>query len=491
MFCCISNQVPTEPVVARQSGCLFERRLIEKYIADNGRCPKTGEPLRKEDLVAVACGVSVPRTTAALTSIPGLLQTLHHEWDALMLEQFSLRQEVTQVKQELSHALFQHDAACRVIAKLMEERDALKKQLAQRGPESKAADNEEDVEEDDSLPPQICEQIDETERRLSQLRKHRDPPRGLATPEMLKSFVEVDSAVLHANAAVTAIEVSDFSGSRICLSGGADGKIIRYDAAHREKCGVGVGHNKAVRCVKDLGDVLVSCSDDATVRVWRLEGHAIANHLVIKAHDSAVNGFCVLPGEKYVVSGGSDGVFAFSDIATGFTIKAVASEYARSGISSLTLHPDGHAAATGTGLHALLWDVRQMEVTHSLSGPKNAAMTSVAFNEDGYTLAASTSSGVVLLWDLRKPSQAPMKIALEDSPVGKPTPISKINFDKFGSYLAIASDSLRIWDWKRSTQLTNLCSHILPLTDVAWGSDATWIASASHDKYIRIYGSAQ
>jgi pre-mRNA-processing factor 19 len=113
----VSGTVPEEPVVSKKSGLLFERRLIEKVVQETGRCPITDEPLEKDDLVVVSTGTTIkPRPTPA-TSIPGLLSLLQNEWDATVLEAHQLRQALHAARQELSHALYQHDAATRVIGK--------------------------------------------------------------------------------------------------------------------------------------------------------------------------------------------------------------------------------------------------------------------------------------------------------------------------------------------------------------------------------------
>ena len=149
----VTNAVPTDPVVSSKTGHLYERSVIEKHIAAEGTCPITGDEMTTADLLPVksalpcACVVCLavdqrmeqcrrpdaPVTAAACpasaskgvkprpvgaSSVPGMLSMLQDEWDAMMLEHYTLREHLNTVRQELSQALYQHDAACRVIARI-------------------------------------------------------------------------------------------------------------------------------------------------------------------------------------------------------------------------------------------------------------------------------------------------------------------------------------------------------------------------------------
>jgi hypothetical protein len=49
----VCNEVPEEPVLSPVSKHVFEKRLIVKFIQQNGTDPINGEPLTEDDLLEV------------------------------------------------------------------------------------------------------------------------------------------------------------------------------------------------------------------------------------------------------------------------------------------------------------------------------------------------------------------------------------------------------------------------------------------------------
>lgn len=52
----VSNEVPEHPCVSPVSNHVYERRLIEKYIAENGTDPVNNQPLSEEQLIDIKGG---------------------------------------------------------------------------------------------------------------------------------------------------------------------------------------------------------------------------------------------------------------------------------------------------------------------------------------------------------------------------------------------------------------------------------------------------
>lgn len=161
----------SSPQSNTQIGSVFEKRLIEAYIAEHGKDPVNGEELSVDELIEVKSQRVVRPRPPTLTSIPSLLSVFQEEWDALALETYTLQQNLAQTRRELSAALYQHDAAVRVIARLTQERDeareALSKVSVGAGPP--AAGGEAMQVDSAGLPQTVLERIENTQAQYVQL----------------------------------------------------------------------------------------------------------------------------------------------------------------------------------------------------------------------------------------------------------------------------------------------------------------------------------
>lgn len=164
----MSARGPRAPqrLTAAATGCVYERRLIEQYINEHATEPATGEALSAEDLLPLKSSPVVRPRPPALTSIPALLATFQSEWDTLALETYNVKEQLARAREELSTALYQHDAAVRVVARLTRERDEARDALS-RVTVTDGTVNADDMAVDsvEALPEALAERVDETHTR--------------------------------------------------------------------------------------------------------------------------------------------------------------------------------------------------------------------------------------------------------------------------------------------------------------------------------------
>ena len=123
------------------------------------------------DLIDLKSARVVRPRPPTFTSIPSLLHAFQTEWDAIALETFTLKQQLAQTRQELSTALYQNDAATRVIARLTRERDEARDALSNvtisaRGATSNGDAMHVDIQE---LPEALAVKVDETQKEYAPL----------------------------------------------------------------------------------------------------------------------------------------------------------------------------------------------------------------------------------------------------------------------------------------------------------------------------------
>jgi pre-mRNA-processing factor 19 len=146
-------------------GVVFEKRLIEKYIEENGKDPVSGEELDVEDLLPIKSARIVRPRPPTLTSIPALLSAFQNEWDSLALETYNLKEQLARTREDLATALYQHDAAVRVIARLTRERDEARDALSKVTVTGGAANGDAMAIDNETLPEQLAEHVDEIHQK--------------------------------------------------------------------------------------------------------------------------------------------------------------------------------------------------------------------------------------------------------------------------------------------------------------------------------------
>lgn len=509
LICSISNETPEEPVISLVSKHIFEKRLLEKYVGENGTDPVTGETLSEDQIVPInTTPIQRPRPPTA-TSIPAILKILQDEWDACMLHSYTLRQQLQMTRQELSYALYQHDAACRVIARQDKEVTAAREALATLKPQAGAAalpqpiptptpppqqqqapQQPEPMDVETQLTPvgvsdTVLEELQQTATKLTSLRKKRgkEMPEGLPTAQQLKTYVPASSHPGLHSASLRGILCLDLLPlSNRTVTGGADKNIVIFDKQDEKIVCTLKGHTKKVTSVvaHPSEKMIMSASPDCLLKIWDVDGENCKHSL--KIHDGAITGLSLHPTNNYILSSSQDQHWSLADINSGKLLCKIADQSVSHGLTCCQFHPDGLIFGTGTTDSLVkIWDLKEQKIAANFPG-HSGAISAIAFSENGYYLATSADDEVIKLWDLRKLKNF-KTVSLDDKYA-----VRGLTFDSSGHYLAVAGSDVRVYQISKQCDLvTTFKTHTKEATDVRFGPNASYIASVSMDRSLKFY----
>ncbi|PMD22066.1 Prp19-domain-containing protein [Hyaloscypha hepaticicola] len=473
MLCSISGEAPQHPVASSKSGNVYEKRLIEAYITENHKDPVNGEELEITDLIDLKSSRIVAPRPPTLTSIPSLLSTFQNEWDALALESFNLRQQLQQTRQELATALYQHDAAVRVIARLTRERDEARDALSKVTITAGGVSNGDAMQIDSQgLPEDLAAKVDATQEKLSKSRRKRPVPKEWADSELIEKFgVATTSKALHPGAKSLAIDES----GQLVLFGGDDGAAGIFSIPEN-KIVESFTAGSAITDAVWYGSQPVVSTASGAVKVFG------DSETTFTSHAGSANGLALHPSGDILASVGVDKSFVFYDLPGG---KAVTQVYTDSELKTAAFHPDGHLfAAGGTDGQIKLFHVKTGEnaANFDLEGP----VQDIAFSENGIWFAAvAKGSNSVVIFDLRKEGKAAEAKVLE---IGGQ--VDSIRWDYTGQYLAASGPrGLTISQYTKGTKSwSDVISTAVPATAVAWGPGAKTLITVNNDGIVTVLG---
>ncbi|CAH2354257.1 pre-mRNA-processing factor 19 [[Candida] railenensis] len=422
MNCALSGEIASDPVISPRSGAIFERLLVEKYVSSSGTDPITDEPLSVDDLIPVNVQSAkyVAPKPPAFNSIPSMLSTFQNEWDSLALEVFTLRKQLHKSREELSAALYHQDAAVRVAARAIKERDEAKQALQElsiaigtsgsgsaTSPviDSNGKEKHSDGQVENAMAPP-AELISKARESLFLLHKSQKPSLPVASNQQIS--IKFNSSISsHPFKKVSASYYNSKSSTLVLGSSTGAIALIRLDDNNSL-----VKYSKSAHKGMDVGSILmIQYEEEIQPIVSHLNGAIIIGDNLTKfprtdGDKLAISSLIRHPSvETLFIIVYENGSWSLNDSSKLQTLYKNSSTIAGS-VTSSDIHVDGALLALGNNLGEIL--IFDLATGSSISSIKSQYqnISSIKFAMNGYWLlvasASESESSSLEVFDLRK-----------------------------------------------------------------------------------------
>ncbi|MDY6805664.1 MAG: AAA-like domain-containing protein [Cyanobacteriota bacterium] len=221
------------------------------------------------------------------------------------------------------------------------------------------------------------------------------------------------------------------------------------------------------------GKMLVTASDDGTVRLWDLSGNQIAE---FAGHTHWVNSVSFSPDGQMLATASNDRTARLWDLSGKLMAEFAGHTH---WVNSVSFSPDGQMLATASrDCTARLWNLSGKLMAKFVG--HSFLVNSVGLSPDGKMLATASNDGTARLWDLSGNQIAEF--------AGHTHWVNSVSFSPDGQMLATASSdsSARLWNLSGNL-MAEFAGHTAWVTSVSFSPDGKMLATASSDSTARLW----
>ncbi|MFD9700250.1 BTAD domain-containing putative transcriptional regulator [Lentzea sp. NPDC059081] len=260
-------------------------------------------------------------------------------------------------------------------------------------------------------------------------------------------------------------------GGTLLVSGGSGRTVVvREDAVPAF-----TGHADGVTDIAVHGTVVASAGDDGTVRLWSLDGAALAT---LDGHAGRVESVAFSQDGARLAAVTRDHVVTIWDVPrherlTSFTSSGLGAS------TDIAFQPDGRALVTAS-LGRFRWSLPDLAPRPFAGGPQIAS--AVEFTPDGRLLISTDPAGGALLWDVTAD-----RLARRVSTGQGDVRTVAVSPDGTRFATAGADRTVKVWDVATGAELMTLTGHSAPVVALAFSPSGDALASGGEDHAVVVW----
>ena len=240
-----------------------------------------------------------------------------------------------------------------------------------------------------------------------------------------------------------------------------------------------IAHKKSINevAINPLGHLIASCSDDATIKLWKNNIHGFGQ--LIKIHNAPVKSLDFSSSSKLLISGGNDKKIKIYSLSENKILLTYENKY---NIKSVRMSHHGCLIASGDEKSAKIWDINKQILLNNYINEHTGCINCVKWSSDNIYFASASKDHKIKLYDIRTKGAIQTIDAHTNAVTG-------IDFHPSKKYMVSCSldSTIKIWDLCKNAPLYTLYGHEGPIYCINFNKNGEFICSGGIDGNVYLW----